>query len=172
MPTGRLLTVSLLLSAAIPPAVAQSAPTITWQFTAPASPRITRPAPPLRFLVPMQFGAAAPTPSATSPAPALTNPFESAPRAPYALSQSTLNHLSRRALFSPQPILIARLIAAARQNLIAGRQDSLCLDLRTYTVAPDSPGSDSTHLTGSSTCQLASNFSAKYAADPHPLLLR
>jgi hypothetical protein len=122
----------------------------------------------------MQFGVAANIHPATSPA--LTNPFQPVPRSPFTLSQLTLDHLSRRTLLSPQPILIARLIAAARQNLIAGRQDNLCLDLRTYTVAPDSPGSDSTHLTGSSTCQPAANFSLKSVGnlriESYPVILR
>jgi hypothetical protein len=107
----------------------------------------------------MQFGAASPTPLATSPALSLANPFKPAPRAPFTLSPLTLQHYSRGTLLSPPPILIARLFARHRDNL--------CLDLRSYTVAPDSPGSDATHLTGSSTCQPAANFRLKDAITPH-----
>jgi hypothetical protein len=72
------------------------------------------------------------------------------PRAPITLSPRFLKFFNRSA-----PILIAR------------GQDKLCLALRSYTVAPDSPGSDATHLTGSTTCQPAANFKLKATADQH-----
>jgi len=145
MLTPRLLTLSLLLSAAIPSAIAQSAPA-TPLFTTPAAPPLNRPVPAMRFITPMQFGPASPTPAATPS----TNPFMPAQRAPITLSPRFLELFNQSA-----PILIAR------------GQDEFCLDLRTYTVAPDSPGSDSTHLTGSSTCQPAANFKLKATVDQH-----
>jgi hypothetical protein len=163
MLTPRLLTLTLLLSV-IPPAHAQSANT-------PAPPRITHPRIPLESLAPMQFGAAPARPASPLPAP-LPNPFKPTPSASFTLPQPILDRLSRNTLLSPLPLLIARLQAAGRLGLLSSRRDNICLDLRSYAVAPDTPGSDSTHLTGSSTCQPASNFTFKSAVDPHPLLLR
>jgi hypothetical protein len=39
--------------------------------------------------------------------------------------------------------------------------DNLCLKMRAYKVAPDSPHSDSTHPVGYSTCQPAARFQAR-----------
>lgn len=158
MPVRLLLTLSLLLSVVILPAVAQSAPPIAWQLPSPASSRPAHPSPPLRFLVPFQFGAPAPVRSVPSTLGSPTRPVRFTP------SQRALKASTRRALLSPSPILIA--------GLIPHSQGRLCLDLCVYTVAPDIPGSDSTHLTGSSTCQPASDFSVSYTAGTHPLLLR
>jgi hypothetical protein len=48
----------------------------------------------------------------------------------------------------------------------ARRPNDVCYAMRSYTVAPDRPGSDSTHLTGSSTCLPAANVQAKVIDDP------
>jgi hypothetical protein len=120
----------------------------------------------------MQFGASAPTAPAPAPAPSLPNPFKPAPPASFTFPQPILDRLTGRALISPVPLLIARLQAVGRAGRRATRRDNLCLYLRTYTVAPDAPGSDSTHLTGYSNCQPASSFSSKYVVDPHSILLR
>jgi hypothetical protein len=39
--------------------------------------------------------------------------------------------------------------------------DNVCLKMRTYKVAPDSPHSDSTHPVGYSTCQPAARFQTR-----------
>lgn len=58
------------------------------------------------------------------------------------------------------------LITIPRHIVTAPRPNDTCYAIRSYTVAPDSPGSESTHPTGSSTCQPAANFKLKAAADP------
>jgi len=110
-------------------------------------------------------------------------PAPAAPPAPTAAAPSILNFdgavppLNSGQPTTPPPGVILRTPSQKHMELLTRnliQQTNLvraetCYAIRSYTVAPDSPGSDSTHLTGSSTCQPAANFKPKaVAAGPHP----
>ena len=66
-------------------------------------------------------------------------------------------------------------LAAHRSNLVLGLDgrdaDTTCYKIRSYVVARDSKDSDSTHMTGYSTCQAASKYRVK-TTEGEPILLR
>jgi hypothetical protein len=151
----RLLAISLLLSASVLPAHAQSSPRNT-PFTSPLLDGLDAPAG-FRTHVPAlatrPAGQSANTPFQLSPAPNRLKQPQLAP--PPILGQTNLG----------SPLLLERL-GQMRVNLSRGMNmnQSTCYAIRDYRFSRDTPDSDVTHLAESSTCQLATAFHAKSAA--------
>ena len=153
----RLLLLSLLASVPVAPAFAQSVPAApaedaSGRFQVPFS----------RSNLPMQFGTSVAKPSRTPESKAQSNLFQT-PLAPKRFKLSPSNAVGVAQLMQPQ---------LPSRTAIAPSGSSTCFAIRSYDFTRESPASDATKLSGSSTCRAASGARLKAVVESGAVLPR
>jgi hypothetical protein len=153
----RLLLLSLLASSPVAPAFAQSVPTAPAEgadgtFQVP----FTQPN------LPMQFGTSVVKPSGAPESKVQSNLFQT-PLAAKRFRLSPSNAVGVAQLIQPQ--------LPSRMS-IAPSGPSTCFAIRSYDFTRESPASDATRFSGSSTCRAASSAHLKAIAEPGSVLPR